>query len=70
MELIMAFAFGLVTGFICGVVPDLIRHYSYTKHLTKLGDVKEEEYIRVDAPEDPDDQKEREKNDEARIGFW
>ena len=67
MELIMAFAFGLITGFICGAVPDALRAYFIRKNIEKLG---EDEYVRLEENEDPDDVRDREKEEEANIRFF
>ena len=68
---IISFGFGLTVGFICGCVPDLIKQYAYRKSLESLGDNELSLYRPLDEyVEDPDDIIEREKREEADIGFF
>ncbi len=65
LAILIAFSLGLITGFMCGSIPELVRHYSFRKHLEGLEDERPE-----DPPEDPDDEKEREKEERENIGFF
>jgi hypothetical protein len=65
LTILMAYSLGLITGAMVVTIPDLIKHYSFKKHLSDLGDERPE-----DPPEDPDDEREREKREEAEIGFF
>lgn len=67
MELLVAFAFGLVTGSAMGVIPELIKHASFRKNLEKLSD---DEYERIEEMEDPDEAREREQKEEDNIRFF
>ena len=76
MNLTMTHLVCFTLGFVAGVIPDIIKHYSYYKHLEALGSEDPlsneerygEEYDEV--VEDIDDVKEREKQEEEEIGFW
>ena len=65
MELLIAFGVGLAVGFVGGAVPDVIKHYSYTKSLERLSAGRP-----VDPFEDEDDAAEREKKEGAERGFY
>lgn len=63
--ILITFSLGLITGFMCGTIPELIRHYSFKRHLQDL-----DEERPLDPPEDPDDEREREKEERENIGFF
>ena len=65
ITILMTFSLGLITGFMCGSIPDLIKHYSFRRHLEGL-----EEERPVDPEEDPEDEREREKEEQENIGFF
>ncbi len=62
---VIAFGFGLLIGFVCGVVPDLIRQASYKKHTEWLA-----EFRPLDPDEDPEDRAEREKEEAEHYRFF
>lgn len=65
LAILMAYSLGLITGAIVVTIPDLIKHYSFKKHLSDLGVERP-----IDPPEDPDDEREREKEEAENIGFF